>query len=70
MKCLCCQLDISTVAAGGGSRLFFRAGLFVVGPDSVGAHPGPVCYKKGELLLTLFSEQNDTESLNLCRRKQ
>ena len=25
------QLDISTVAAGGGSRLFFRAGLFAVG---------------------------------------
>jgi 5-oxoprolinase (ATP-hydrolysing) len=25
------QLDITTVAAGGGSRLFFRAGLFIVG---------------------------------------
>jgi len=41
------QLDINTVAAGGGSRLFFRSGLFVVGPDSAGAHPGPVCYRKG-----------------------
>lgn len=41
------QLDINTVAAGGGSRLFFRNGLFVVGPDSAGAHPGPVCYRKG-----------------------
>ncbi|XP_078607993.1 5-oxoprolinase-like isoform X1 [Branchiostoma floridae x Branchiostoma japonicum] len=41
------QLDINTVAAGGGSRLFFRSGLFVVGPESAGAHPGPVCYKKG-----------------------
>lgn len=41
------QLDISTVAAGGGSRLFFRSGLFLVGPESVGAHPGPVCYRKG-----------------------
>ena len=40
------QLDISTVAAGGGSRLFFRNGLFVVGPESAGAHPGPVCYRK------------------------
>ena len=28
------QLDINTVAAGGGSRLFFRNGLFVVGPES------------------------------------
>ena len=41
------QLDINTVAAGGGSRLFFRNGLFVVGPDSAGAHPGPACYRKG-----------------------
>ncbi|KND89713.1 Uncharacterized protein C11D3.15 [Tolypocladium ophioglossoides CBS 100239] len=41
------QLDINTVAAGGGSRLFFRNGLFAVGPESAGAHPGPACYRKG-----------------------
>ncbi|GBN17083.1 5-oxoprolinase [Araneus ventricosus] len=41
------QLDINTVAAGGGSMLFFRSGLLVVGPESAGAHPGPVCYRKG-----------------------
>ncbi|XP_043270128.1 5-oxoprolinase isoform X2 [Venturia canescens] len=41
------QLDINTVAAGGGSMLFFRSGLFEVGPESAGAHPGPTCYKKG-----------------------
>ncbi|KAM6033035.1 5-oxoprolinase [Chlamydotis macqueenii] len=41
------QLDINTVAAGGGSRLFFRSGLFVVGPESAGADPGPACYRKG-----------------------
>ncbi|KAJ3250205.1 hypothetical protein HDU77_006899 [Chytriomyces hyalinus] len=41
------QLDISTVAAGGGSRLFFRNGMFAVGPESAGANPGPTCYKKG-----------------------
>uniref|UniRef100_A0A1B6LIT0 5-oxoprolinase n=3 Tax=Graphocephala atropunctata TaxID=36148 RepID=A0A1B6LIT0_9HEMI len=41
------QLDVNTVAAGGGSCLFFRSGLFVVGPESAGAHPGPVCYCKG-----------------------
>ncbi|VDM83755.1 unnamed protein product, partial [Strongylus vulgaris] len=41
------RLDINTVAAGGGSRLFFANGIFVVGPESVGAHPGPVCYRKG-----------------------
>lgn len=41
------QLDINTVAAGGGSMLFYRNGLFVVGPDSASAHPGPACYRKG-----------------------
>ncbi|XP_014668394.1 PREDICTED: 5-oxoprolinase-like [Priapulus caudatus] len=41
------QLDINTVAAGGGSKLFYRAGMFVVGPESAGAHPGPTCYRKG-----------------------
>lgn len=35
------------MAAGGGSRLFFRNGLLIVGPESAGADPGPVCYRKG-----------------------
>ena len=38
-------MDINTVAAGGGSRLFWKNGLFVVGPESAGAHPGPACYR-------------------------
>lgn len=47
------QLDINTVAAGGGSKLKFQFGAFRVGPESVGAHPGPVCYRKGgELAIT------------------
>ncbi|KAI0791315.1 5-oxoprolinase [Abortiporus biennis] len=41
------QLDINTVAAGGGSCLTFRNGLFLAGPESAGADPGPTCYKKG-----------------------
>ncbi|XP_047540039.1 5-oxoprolinase [Vanessa atalanta] len=41
------QLDINTVAAGGGSMLMFRSGLFVAGPESAGAEPGPACYRKG-----------------------
>ncbi|KAL9648535.1 hypothetical protein ABK040_012649 [Willaertia magna] len=42
------QIDINTVAAGGGSKLIFnRNGIFQVGPESVGANPGPVCYRKG-----------------------
>jgi 5-oxoprolinase (ATP-hydrolysing) len=47
------QLHIKTVAAGGGSRLFFDNGMFMVGPESAGAHPGPVCYRKnGHLAVT------------------
>lgn len=47
------QLDINTVAAGGGSRLFFRCGRYDVGPESARAHPGPVCYRKnGHLSVT------------------
>ncbi|MES1909909.1 MAG: hypothetical protein MHM6MM_002592 [Cercozoa sp. M6MM] len=39
------QLDVTTVAAGGGSRLFVREnGMLSVGPESAGAMPGPVCY--------------------------
>lgn len=41
------QLDINTVAAGGGSILSWRKGLFAVGPESASAHPGPACYRKG-----------------------
>ncbi|KAI8911035.1 Hydantoinase B/oxoprolinase-domain-containing protein [Gorgonomyces haynaldii] len=41
------QLDINTVAAGGGSVLSFRNGMFTVGPESASANPGPACYRKG-----------------------
>ncbi|CAG9994318.1 unnamed protein product [Clonostachys byssicola] len=41
------QLDINTVAAGGGSILSWQNGLFMVGPESASAHPGPACYRKG-----------------------
>ncbi|PVV00368.1 hypothetical protein BB560_005254 [Smittium megazygosporum] len=41
------QLNINTVAAGGGSMLFFKNGLYSVGPESAGANPGPACYRKG-----------------------
>lgn len=44
------QLDIHTVAAGGGSRLFLKRGMFIVGPESSRAHPGPVCYRKNGYL--------------------
>lgn len=41
------QLDINTVAAGGGSILVWRNGMLAVGPESAGSHPGPACYRKG-----------------------
>lgn len=41
------QLDINTVAAGGSSRLFWKNGLFRVGPESATADPGPAAYRKG-----------------------
>lgn len=41
------QLDINTVAAGGGSILSYRNGLFYVGPESATSEPGPACYRKG-----------------------
>jgi 5-oxoprolinase (ATP-hydrolysing) len=41
------QLNIYTVAAGGGSRLLFENGMFQVGPSSSGAWPGPACYGNG-----------------------
>ncbi|KAF5011015.1 hypothetical protein FDECE_2822 [Fusarium decemcellulare] len=41
------MLNIQTVAAGGGSILFARNGLLVVGPESAGAYPGPASYRNG-----------------------
>ncbi|KKY20779.1 putative 5-oxoprolinase (atp-hydrolysing) [Phaeomoniella chlamydospora] len=47
------QLDINTVAAGGGSILTWKNGLFAVGPESASSHPGPACYRKnGPLTVT------------------
>ncbi len=41
------MLSIHTVAAGGGSVLGFDGGRYRVGPDSAGADPGPVGYRRG-----------------------
>ena len=47
------QLDINTVAAGGGSILSYKNGIYLVGPESSSAHPGPVCYRKNGPNLTV-----------------
>ncbi len=41
------MMRIHTVAAGGGSILFYEAGRFRVGPQSAGANPGPASYRRG-----------------------
>ena len=41
------MMAIHTVAAGGGSILHFDGARYRVGPDSAGADPGPVCYRRG-----------------------
>ncbi|WP_300366229.1 hydantoinase B/oxoprolinase family protein, partial [Hydrogenimonas sp.] len=60
------QVDLHTVASGGGSRLFYENGLFRVGPESSGAEPGPLCYgRRGYLSITdanLVTGRLDPES--------
>ena len=41
------MMSIHTVAAGGGSLLFFDGARYRVGPESAGAFPGPACYRNG-----------------------
>ena len=47
------MMHINTVAAGGGSILKYEDGRFQVGPESAGAQPGPLAYRKnGHLAVT------------------
>ena len=46
-------LDIKTVAAGGGSLCRYSGLRLTVGPDSAGADPGPICYRRGGRELTV-----------------
>jgi 5-oxoprolinase (ATP-hydrolysing) len=47
------SLDVKTIAAGGGSLLWFDGSKLQVGPESAGSNPGPVCYGLGgKLALT------------------
>jgi N-methylhydantoinase A len=48
------SLDISSIAAGGGSIASVDSGgIFRVGPSSAGAVPGPACYGKGGIAATV-----------------
>ena len=47
------MMKIHTIAAGGGSILKYQDQRYQVGPDSAGANPGPVCYRRdGPLTVT------------------
>ena len=41
------MMAVHTVAAGGGSILHYDGTRFRVGPDSAGANPGPLAYRRG-----------------------
>jgi 5-oxoprolinase (ATP-hydrolysing) len=41
------MLRVHTVAAGGGSIITYDGTRFRVGPDSAGANPGPMAYRRG-----------------------
>jgi 5-oxoprolinase (ATP-hydrolysing) len=41
------MLHLHTIAAGGGSLLRFDGARLRVGPESAGANPGPLCYRRG-----------------------
>lgn len=48
------MIDIHTVGAGGGSVAWLtEEGLLKVGPQSMGAHPGPACYGLGGSMPTV-----------------
>lgn len=41
------MMSIHTIAAGGGSILYFDGSRYRVGPESAGANPGPAAYGRG-----------------------
>ena len=41
------MVDVQSVGAGGGSIAHVRQGALMVGPESAGSTPGPVCYGRG-----------------------
>ena len=47
--------EITTIGAGGGTmaRVEKAADLLIVGPESAGAEPGPVCYNRGGTVPTI-----------------
>ncbi len=65
---------VESIGAGGGSLVRLDGGVLKVGPDSVGADPGPACYGLGGELPTVsdanmvlgFLEDGATFGGNIC----
>jgi len=53
------KVDLQAIGAGGGSlvRVQPEARTMTVGPDSAGAFPGPVCYRRGGTVPTVTDAQ-------------
>src|SRR6185503_13375714 len=53
------KVDLQAIGAGGGSlaRVQPEKRTMTVGPDSAGAFPGPVCYKRGGTVPTVTDAQ-------------
>jgi N-methylhydantoinase A len=53
------KVDLQAIGAGGGSliRVQPETRTMTVGPDSAGAFPGPVCYKRGGTVPTVTDAQ-------------
>ena len=49
------QLDIKTVAAGGGSRLFYRLGMLHVGPEVFSDNSCIIFFSQLEPILDLLA---------------
>jgi N-methylhydantoinase A len=53
------MIDIQTVGAGGGSiARLDEVGALLVGPESAGADPGPVCYGQADALSITVTDAN------------
>ena len=46
-------IEMLEIGAGGGSIARVEKGMIVVGPESAGAEPGPICYGKGGSHITI-----------------
>ncbi|HWB82188.1 MAG TPA: hydantoinase B/oxoprolinase family protein [Nannocystaceae bacterium] len=52
------MLAVHTIAAGGGSICRCDAGRLTVGPGSVGANPGPLCYGRAQAHAASITDMN------------